>query len=154
MSKYKDYTIEDVRIAIKNSVSWRSTCFKLGLNGDAGSNNKTLKKIAQENNFDYSHFKGQSWNRGGKSLNEVPLDKLLVRGSKIKSTKLKQKLLKAGMLEDKCTICGQLPIWNSKPLTLELDHIDGDNTNNEFINLRIVCGHCHSQTPTFRRMRK
>lgn len=54
------------------------------------------------------------------------------------------------MLEEKCSICGQLPVWNGKPLVLELDHIDGDHTNNELSNLRIVCGHCHSQTPNFR----
>jgi len=40
--------------------------------------------------------------------------------------------------------------WNNKPLTLEIDHIDGDNSNNELTNLRILCPNCHSQTPTWR----
>jgi hypothetical protein len=35
-------------------------------------------------------------------------------------------------------------------LSLELDHIDGDSTNNTPGNLRFLCPNCHSQTPTFR----
>ena len=54
------------------------------------------------------------------------------------------------MLKNECSICGIDPKWNDKPLILELNHIDGDTTNNERRNLRIVCPNCHSQTPTFR----
>lgn len=53
-------------------------------------------------------------------------------------------------IKNECSECGQLPIWNGKPLTLELDHIDGNSFNNELSNLRILCGHCHSQTLNFR----
>lgn len=37
-----------------------------------------------------------------------------------------------------------------KPLVLELDHIDGNNQNDQRHNLRYLCPNCHSQTPTFR----
>ncbi len=50
----------------------------------------------------------------------------------------------------KCNICNQGTEYNGKYLTLELDHIDGDNKNNTRENLRILCPNCHSQTPTFR----
>ena len=148
--QYRKYTDKQVGVAIKNSFSWRETSFKLGLNGNAGSNNRTLKKIAKEHNFDFSHFKGQGWNIGRDATNAIPLENLLKKGSKVRSDPLKKKLIKKGMLENKCSKCGQLPVWNGEPLTLELDHIDGDNTNNEFSNLRILCLHCHSQTKSFR----
>ena len=45
-----------------------------------------------------------------------------------------------------CEICNNTE-WNNKPITLELDHIDGDSDNNKESNLRIICPNCHSQTP-------
>lgn len=36
------------------------------------------------------------------------------------------------------------------PLTLEMDHIDGDNMNDKLENLRLLCPNCHSQTTNWR----
>ena len=47
-----------------------------------------------------------------------------------------------------CVECG-ISEWNSKPITLQVDHIDGDSDNNYPINLRTLCPNCHSQTETF-----
>jgi len=41
------------------------------------------------------------------------------------------------------------PIWNGKPLTLQLDHINGVSNDNRLENLRFLCPNCHSQTDTF-----
>jgi hypothetical protein len=50
---------------------------------------------------------------------------------------------------DQCWGCG-LTEWVNGKLIFDLDHIDGDNTNNEISNLRYLCTNCHSQTKTFR----
>lgn len=52
----------------------------------------------------------------------------------------------AGLKEDKCEHCGQLPIWNAKPLVIQVHHKDGDETNNAVENLDFACPNCHSQT--------
>jgi len=50
----------------------------------------------------------------------------------------------------RCLCCG-LSEWNGRALTLELEHIDGDRTNNIRANLKMLCPNCHSQTKTWRR---
>lgn len=75
---------------------------------------------------------------------------ILVKDSTYASTHaLKLRLLKEGLLLEKCYICEMQPIWQNKRLSLQLDHIDGDRCNNELSNLRILCPNCHSQTNTF-----
>jgi len=51
----------------------------------------------------------------------------------------------------KCSQCA----WDEKnPITgkppLEIDHIDGNSTNNSEENLRLLCPNCHSLTPTWK----
>jgi len=54
-----------------------------------------------------------------------------------------------------CEVCawdGKHPT-DGKSLT-EIDHIDGDASNNHPDNLKILCPNCHSMTPTFRARNK
>lgn len=62
-------------------------------------------------------------------------------------SKYKNKVIKESGY--KCSKCN-LTDWLGEPLTLELDHIDGDHKNNEPSNHRLLCPNCHSQTDTFR----
>ena len=50
---------------------------------------------------------------------------------------------------EKCEICG-LTEWLGNPITLELDHADGDASNNDVSNLRLICPLCHSYTPSWK----
>ena len=48
----------------------------------------------------------------------------------------------------KCSCCG-ISDWNGNPITLQVDHIDGNAGNNMPKNLRLICPNCHSQTDSF-----
>ena len=60
---------------------------------------------------------------------------------------LRTRLVREGR-ELKCEICS-LTDWQEKPITLHLDHIDGDGRHNHPLNLRFLCPNCHSQTETY-----
>jgi 5-methylcytosine-specific restriction endonuclease McrA len=49
----------------------------------------------------------------------------------------------------KCFECG-LSEWRGSRLPLDLDHIDGNPENDLPNNLRLLCGNCHSITPTWK----
>jgi hypothetical protein len=71
----------------------------------------------------------------------------------VKSHRLRLKLIREGVKEHCCESCG-LREWLGKPIPLELDHIDGDHTNNALKNIRVLCCNCHAQTDNWRGKKK
>lgn len=57
------------------------------------------------------------------------------------------------VLKEQGDVCGHCGIseWLGLPITLELHHIDGDNSNNVRENLSFLCPNCHSLTDSWRR---
>lgn len=49
----------------------------------------------------------------------------------------------------KCESCGVGNTYNNKPLTLQLDHKNGNSDDNSLTNLQILCPNCHTQTDTY-----
>lgn len=60
---------------------------------------------------------------------------------------------KKALLKERGHICEKClnHEWLGQPITLELEHVDGNNKNNIKENLLLLCPNCHSQTPTWRR---
>jgi hypothetical protein len=48
-----------------------------------------------------------------------------------------------------CSICNK-DTWMDKPMPLVLDHIDGNPMDHRRENLRMVCGNCDMQLPTYK----
>lgn len=64
------------------------------------------------------------------------------------SENLKRYLLEYGV-PYKCSCC-EISDWQNKPITLEIDHIDGIRNHNKPANLGFLYPNCHSQTDTWR----
>jgi hypothetical protein len=77
---------------------------------------------------------------------EIALEDLLVVGRRQTNRgHLKRRLIKAGLKENRCEICG-ITEWRGRPLPMELHHLNGDGTDNRLENLQLLCGNCHTQT--------
>lgn len=145
------YTKEELTSAISSSFSIAEVCRKLGIK-PYGGNYRTIHKLIKEYALDTSHFMGQGWNKGLKKQINIakPLSEILTENSTYQTSRLKQRLIREGVKEQKCEICG-ISEWNGKPISLELHHLNGNPTDNRLENLQILCPNCHSQTDTYRK---
>lgn len=104
---------------------------------------KKLKDFIHQNKIDISHFK--QIKKRKTNINEY-----LVKGIKINSTtrrKIISIFFKNKCCSENCSVKNGL--WNGKPITIQLDHINGNPFDNRLKNLRALCPNCHSQTDTF-----
>lgn len=135
---------EEFRQLIATSSSYNNFLKRIGM-GHGRSSTDIVKRRCTALNISCDHF-STSYN-GNKAR---PLEEILIENSDYKNTSsLKNRLVKEGLLEYQCAICGNKGEWCGKPLSLQLDHIDGNHTNNCIENLRLLCPNCHTQTETY-----
>lgn len=119
--------------ALKGRANWSTNGFKKGFDPNRRiptdeqlHNARKASKRLREERYEASH------------IDELPL-----------AEKRRRKLIEQDF---KC-LCG-ISEWEGKKLTLELDHINGNHSDDAYTNLRILCPNCHSLTPTFRNKRR
>ena len=113
---------------------------------------RALKGRIQSLGISTAHMAGQGWARRRSFPHRAkPLEHYLRRGGpvRISSTKLRRRLIADGVKEHECEQCRQRR-WQGAAIPLELDHVNGDRSDNCLENLRLLCPNCHAQTPTYR----
>ena len=90
-----------------------------------------------------------------KNMPKIPINDIIVKGlhPNYQSYKLKNRLIDEGIKVNQCEECG-IEQWNNKSLKMELHHINGDRTDHQLENLKLLCPNCHSQTDNFRAKNK
>ena len=146
------YSAEQLQEAVRTSTSMRQALTKLGV-APYGGNYDVLRSKLKKLGLDTSHFLGRAWSRNRCTAPKTPLQQYLDGARPIQSYKLKNRLLKHGVLAPVCVSCG-LRDWLGQPIPLELDHVNGNNQDNRLENLRLLCPNCHALTPTYRSKRR
>jgi hypothetical protein len=145
----RSWSDEDLKTALKMNVSILGVLRDLKLSHSPG-NYKSIGTRISQLSLDRSHIKGQAHGTSV-SPNKLVTEAIMVENSTYSNTdNLRKRLIKEGILENKCKECGLVNVWNEKTITLQLDHINGNPRDHRLENLRILCPNCHSQTPTFR----
>lgn len=139
----RTWTDDQLRAAVPVSRSRAEVCGRLGVS----RRNPVVAERIRTLGLNTAHFTSQTTRAEQRQL-AVSLEDILRSKRLFGSSYVKKRLLKAGLLTYHCYQC-KITSWCGKPLTLQLDHIDGNNQNHALENLRLLCPNCHSQTETY-----
>ena len=150
MGTVRRYDDSELAEAVTRSKSVAGVLRELGIRQAGGSHHHMSNRI-KVLGLDTSHFTGQAHGRGARRPRLPASDVLVLLPAT--SPRRKTYLLRRALIEIgtpiACAGCATANEWNGKPLTLEIDHLNGDAHDCRPENLRFLCPNCHSQTPSY-----
>ncbi|WP_443071852.1 HNH endonuclease signature motif containing protein [Streptomyces sp. WMMC940] len=144
-------TATELAAAVSSSYSLAEVLRRLP-RPDNTSQRTNLKRWIADDALSTAHFLGQAHMKGrpGTVPARRAADILVKRetGRRARTAHLRRALRETG-LPEACADCGTGPEWLGRPMTLEVDHINGDRLDDRAGNLRLLCPNCHATTATW-----
>lgn len=143
--------VQQVKVAIASN-NTRSDVIKSLNKSPTTSMYRRLRLFEQEHNVDVSHY--VPWNAKGRKRSvimnrKLTSDQIFKRNSPVAQAVLKNRIMRDSLLPYVCKKCNNSGEWMGEKITLQLEHINGDHSDNRLTNLCFMCPNCHSQTLTF-----
>ena len=136
-AKWQNFTDNELRQIVSEVYSFHALQERLGYSSKSGSVPASLKKMMENKNIDFSHFKGYAQNKQIIEMSDTN-DFGVSNKTTIRRILLKER-------EHKCEHCGNSE-WLSQEIPLQVHHIDGNPNNNVRKNLELICPNCHALT--------
>jgi len=137
-----DLTKEQIEEYAKESNNWKEFMTKCGYTNFGCT--FYIKRKLELFDISVSHF------TRGKHNKKYTHEEIFKVNSQYTSMKcIKHKLITHYNWEYKCSSC-KLSEWMTKKIPIEIDHINGNHTDNRIENLRFLCPNCHALTDTYK----
>lgn len=136
-----EHRIEEIRRIAPTCGTIYSLLQAMGIVRHNSTLSKNMRLVLEENNI--SLGERRPWKD----------DMVYVADSKYPRSVLAIRVKRDNWMNYQCAVCSNSGNWNGKELKLQIDHIDGNNTDHRKQNLRWLCPNCHTQTPTFCRQK-
>jgi Zn finger protein HypA/HybF involved in hydrogenase expression len=149
MNKYDWSNKEQILLDLTNITNMSKFLINNNMTATSG-NFHTFKKWMKIHEINIEHFvkKVDCQSIVLKERDTIANEKIFSKNSSYRK-EAKLRIVKEKLIPYVCQECGNTGEWNGKSLTLQLDHKNGDNTDNRLENLEYLCPNCHSQTSTY-----
>ena len=142
-AKIDTFTNEEFSEIVASSTTMAEIAKKLGYFSHSGDNGARIRKRIDALNLSTEHF-----SLGNRRPTKREPSNIFIKDSTADQKTLRMYYLLGDYTPYVCSICGQEPEWQGKPLTLILDHKNGHNHDDRLENLRWVCPNCNQQLDT------
>lgn len=143
-----------LRTLVEHCTSYADVMRGLGLEVN-DTNHRRVRRAVTRIGLETGHFRRRSRaevpapaQRAGRTLTVLP-----EHAGRTSRTQLHRALAGIGT-PYRCVGCGNTGEWLGRPLTLQIDHVDGNWRDNRRENLRYLCPNCHALTGTWCRRKR
>ncbi|KUO18391.1 HNH endonuclease family protein [Streptomyces dysideae] len=140
-----------LRDLVRHSASYADVMRGLGLDVN-DTNHRRVRRAAARLGLDTSHFTRRAWGRPERPAPAPTAHRVLVvlpdHAGRTNRTQLHRALTETGV-PYACETCGNKGEWLGQPITLQIDHVNGEWRDNRRENLRYLCPNCHALTETW-----
>ncbi|MET9151527.1 HNH endonuclease [Streptomyces griseoflavus] len=147
---------ERLRELVRSSASYAEVMRGLDLEVN-DVNHRRVRRATARLGLDTSHFTRRSWGRSERPAPAPTAPRVLVvlpdHAARTNRTQLHRALMELGVAYA-CARCGNTGEWLGQPMTLQIDHVNGDWRDNRRENLRYLCPNCHALTETWCRRKR
>lgn len=144
------FTLEEFIAAWNENNTLTGLAERLNISRSKTKKRHNLLSIGYNLNLDIERYIEHAKNKTRKSrTKEEFIVEFLKENGTTRQTTIRNGILKFKLIPYKCSDCDIEDSYNNKPLTLHLEHKNGNRTDHRIDNLTFLCPNCHSQTKTY-----